>query len=318
MPELVQGVMDLDWILPTPIQAESVPLILGGGDVLAAAETGSGKTGAFGLPLVQLTHEIRRRDDVRAAQVAQAATSTSTSTSTSTESESPLHLGPIKWSTTDRDAALAVAPDGLRAQARDTQGWAGARAHTGITGPGTYYFSVTIEDPGLCRVGWSSSEASLELGSDAHGYGFGGTGKKSHDKVFADYGEAFGKGDVVGCRLRLAGDGSGDVSFTKNGVELGEAFAVPARADRVMYPAILLKNAEIVADFVGGGQGGFQPCVQRRSTWGRRRRRRDGPGYRRNPRWTRVKGGDRLRSSLSRRETWRSRRTGSSSPSRRT
>ena len=31
MPELVQGVMDLDWILPTPIQAESVPLILRGG-----------------------------------------------------------------------------------------------------------------------------------------------------------------------------------------------------------------------------------------------------------------------------------------------
>jgi len=31
-----------------------VPLILGGGDVLAAAETGSGKTGAFALPVLQV------------------------------------------------------------------------------------------------------------------------------------------------------------------------------------------------------------------------------------------------------------------------
>jgi len=37
-----------------------VPLILGGGDVLAAAETGSGKTGAFALPVLQIVHETLR------------------------------------------------------------------------------------------------------------------------------------------------------------------------------------------------------------------------------------------------------------------
>ncbi len=47
------------WTLPTPIQAESIPLLLGGGDVLAAAETGSGKTGAFALPMLQVHHESR-------------------------------------------------------------------------------------------------------------------------------------------------------------------------------------------------------------------------------------------------------------------
>ena len=47
-------VIDLltDWLiyirLPTDVQAEAVPLILGGGDVLMAAETGSGKTGVSG------------------------------------------------------------------------------------------------------------------------------------------------------------------------------------------------------------------------------------------------------------------------------
>jgi ATP-dependent RNA helicase DDX1 len=38
-----------------------VPLILGGGDVLAAAETGSGKTGAFALPVLQIVHETLRQ-----------------------------------------------------------------------------------------------------------------------------------------------------------------------------------------------------------------------------------------------------------------
>ena len=39
------------------MQAEAIPLILGGGDVLMAAETGSGKTGAFCLPIIQIVWE---------------------------------------------------------------------------------------------------------------------------------------------------------------------------------------------------------------------------------------------------------------------
>ena len=58
--------------LPTPIQAEAAPLILGGGDVLAAAETGSGKTGAFALPVLQVVHE-----SLRAQQQGQAAAAVS-------------------------------------------------------------------------------------------------------------------------------------------------------------------------------------------------------------------------------------------------
>lgn len=47
----------LGFSLPTDIQAESIPLILGGGDVLMAAETGSGKTAAFCLPIIQIVWE---------------------------------------------------------------------------------------------------------------------------------------------------------------------------------------------------------------------------------------------------------------------
>ena len=38
---------------PTPIQAEAIPLILSGRDLLGIAQTGTGKTAAFGLPLLQ-------------------------------------------------------------------------------------------------------------------------------------------------------------------------------------------------------------------------------------------------------------------------
>ena len=59
-PELIRSADEAGWLLPTPVQAEAVPLILGGGDVLAAAETGSGKTGAFGMPVLPVVHEALR------------------------------------------------------------------------------------------------------------------------------------------------------------------------------------------------------------------------------------------------------------------
>jgi ATP-dependent RNA helicase DDX1 len=42
--------------------------------------------------------------------------------------------------------------------------------------PGKYYYEAEVTDEGLCRVGWSTRAAALDLGTDAHGYGFGGTG----------------------------------------------------------------------------------------------------------------------------------------------
>ena len=42
---------------------------------------------------------------------------------------------------------------------------------------GTYYYEATVTDEGLCRLGFSTSEASLDLGTCKFGYGYGGTGK---------------------------------------------------------------------------------------------------------------------------------------------
>ena len=54
---------------------------------------------------------------------------------------------------------------------------------------GKYYYEATVTDEGLCRVGWSTMKAKLDLGTDNQSYGFGGTGKKSFNRQFDSYGE---------------------------------------------------------------------------------------------------------------------------------
>jgi ATP-dependent RNA helicase DeaD len=52
-PSLVTALTSLGYEEPTPVQREAIPLILGGRDLIAQADTGTGKTAAFALPMVQ-------------------------------------------------------------------------------------------------------------------------------------------------------------------------------------------------------------------------------------------------------------------------
>ena len=58
-PKLLRAVADSGYTAMTPIQAKAIPIVLAGRDVMGAAQTGTGKTAAFTLPLLQkmLRHE---------------------------------------------------------------------------------------------------------------------------------------------------------------------------------------------------------------------------------------------------------------------
>ena len=52
-PEFLRAVADQGYTEPTPVQAEDIPLVLAGRDLMAGAQTGTGKTAAFVLPMLQ-------------------------------------------------------------------------------------------------------------------------------------------------------------------------------------------------------------------------------------------------------------------------
>ncbi len=58
-PKLLRAVADYGYVAMTPIQAKAIPLVLAGRDIMGAAQTGTGKTAAFTIPLLQkmLRHE---------------------------------------------------------------------------------------------------------------------------------------------------------------------------------------------------------------------------------------------------------------------
>lgn len=66
--ELVRAVADEGYTDPTPIQSKSIPLILEGRDILAGAQTGTGKTAGFTLPLLQRLHTTPAQKNSRAVR----------------------------------------------------------------------------------------------------------------------------------------------------------------------------------------------------------------------------------------------------------
>ncbi|MCX8506585.1 MAG: DEAD/DEAH box helicase [Alphaproteobacteria bacterium] len=60
-PEVVKSVTEAGYQTPTPIQAQAIPSVLAGRDVLGCAQTGTGKTASFVLPLIDILAEGRSR-----------------------------------------------------------------------------------------------------------------------------------------------------------------------------------------------------------------------------------------------------------------
>lgn len=238
MPELVRAVAEMEWNLPTDVQDEAIPLILGGGDVMVASETGSGKTAAFSLPMIQCVHE-RIRDSSKEVSV-------KTCASASIQ---------IKLNINDKDSMCDILENG-HACYSGSKNWCGCRATHGVR-KGRCYYEALIRGDGICRVGWSTMAAHYEIGKDKQGYGFGGTSKKSFNSTFVEYGSKFGDNDVIGCSIDLDCN-PGTISFSKNGVDLGVAFEIAANLKgSTFFPAIVCKGAGVRASF-GGDSGALK------------------------------------------------------------
>ncbi|XP_047247327.1 heterogeneous nuclear ribonucleoprotein U-like protein 1 isoform X1 [Girardinichthys multiradiatus] len=141
--------------------------------------------------------------------------------------------------------------------------WAGARATHGVTqGRVCYEMKINEEipvkhlpssepDPHVVRIGWSLNNCSTQLGEEPFSFGYGGTGKKSSDCKFADYGEKFGENDVIGCYIDFESSNEVEMGFSKNGVNLGVAFRTTkeALAGRALFPHVLVKNCAVEFNF---------------------------------------------------------------------
>lgn len=219
-----------------------------------------GKTAAFTLPILQLCAEAKKRsNDGKPKDRGGGGTSQ--------------HLPRLAMSLQDRDPSIAIDPESnnLRIQSRDASKWA-CRASMGVSlsKPGKYSFACGVLDEGLVIVGWSTSDASLQLGTDHEGYGYGGTGVKVHRGNFDPYpGERldFGKGDVIGCHVEGITEPQTDsekkghakliavrISFSKNGDFLGHAFEISQKSAKpgyALFPTVCLKNAECSLHFGG-------------------------------------------------------------------
>ena len=51
---ILDAIRSMDWEEPSPVQIATIPVILEGHDIIGQAQTGTGKTAAFGIPLLQM------------------------------------------------------------------------------------------------------------------------------------------------------------------------------------------------------------------------------------------------------------------------
>nr|MDT0252286.1 DEAD/DEAH box helicase [Endozoicomonas sp.] len=63
---LLQAVHEAGYKQPTPIQAKAIPMAMTGRDIMASAQTGTGKTAGFTLPILHRLSQMRASSAIRA------------------------------------------------------------------------------------------------------------------------------------------------------------------------------------------------------------------------------------------------------------
>ncbi|CAH8679688.1 unnamed protein product [Schistosoma rodhaini] len=142
--------------------------------------------------------------------------------------------------------------------------WAGVRANYGsVSGrsffevrvvknlPVENYDSLVGGATHVLRVGWSTEDTDFTLGEEPQSFGYGGTGKKSTNNKFTDYGCTFGEGDIVGAFIEWTSV-EALLRFSVNGVDQGECFRVQKSQlgeHSALFPHVYVKNVEFACNF---------------------------------------------------------------------
>ncbi|VDN98034.1 unnamed protein product [Rodentolepis nana] len=176
------------------------------------------------------------------------------------------------------DLSLVINQDCYSAKPMTDEGfalmWAGTRANYGVKS-GKTFFEVkivkelfidstdeSIDDvTHVLRVGWSMDKSGLTLGEELNSFGYGGTGKKSTDGKFEDYGSPFKEGDVVGAFLEFT-DSEVIMTFSVNGTNQGECFRFEKSSvgeNAAFFPHVYVKNVEFSVNFGQNDQPAWFP-----------------------------------------------------------
>ena len=93
LPQLLKAVDELGYIQPSPIQAQAIPPVLKGKDLIGCAQTGTGKTAAFAIPILQRLHGHVSKP----CRSRKASTSMANTWSCATPSSSAAWARPPRW-----------------------------------------------------------------------------------------------------------------------------------------------------------------------------------------------------------------------------
>ncbi|VUZ45019.1 unnamed protein product, partial [Hymenolepis diminuta] len=179
------------------------------------------------------------------------------------------------------DLSLVINQDCYSAKPMTDDGfslmWAGTRANYGVKSGKTYFevrvvkeLSIDYTDESIegathvLRAGWSLDKSCLALGEEVNSFGYGGTGKKSTDGKFEDYGTTFKEGDVVGAFLEFT-DSEVVMTFSVNGIDQGECFRLEKSSlgeDSALFPHVYVKNVEFSVNFGQNDQTAWFPPTE--------------------------------------------------------
>ena len=63
-PQILRGIKAMGFEEATPIQSQAIPVVMSGSDVIGQAQTGTGKTAAFGIPILQTVDPSNKKTQV--------------------------------------------------------------------------------------------------------------------------------------------------------------------------------------------------------------------------------------------------------------